>query len=221
MTLHPMFCARYASQLVLSSTHYALVFVATLVCLPTPKSHAQKAPAAGIQSGYIAQPGMEVKWGFASSVVAAPIDVVLKTITDFDHYAEFIPRCHRSKVLARRGDDAMIYVETRALRNTTAFWVQLRVKTVKSPDGKVVVEGKKVSGNVKQGTARWELYPVENGRKTKLAFKIIIDVDLPIPSSLISSQNLQTAQRSVESVRERALTAVKNTVMRVKLVTPK
>jgi len=46
--------------------------------------------------------------GFVKGVVEAPMDRVFAVITDYDRYAEFMPRCEKSRVL-RRGDRSLRY----------------------------------------------------------------------------------------------------------------
>ena len=46
----------------------------------------------------------------------------------------------------------------------------------------------------------WEVTPFDDGR-TLVAFQIIVDPDLPLPTSLINAENEKAARKTVHALR--------------------
>jgi hypothetical protein len=57
-------------------------------------------------------------------------------------------------------------------------------------------------GNVDVLQAVWEVTPLDDGR-TLVAFQIVVDPDLPLPTSLVNSENAKTARMTIRALRER------------------
>ena len=66
-----------------------------------------------------------------------------------------------------------------------------------------VVEARLLEGNIDAFRAEWRLAPSVDGEHTRVAFRIFVDPDLPLPSSLISRENERAARRSIEALRAR------------------
>lgn len=183
--------------------------VAMIACsLVAPAAGAQDADRLaaslgdGIRTGEDEQEGTSVAWGTATAVVEAPIDDVLRVVRDYAHYSEFLPHFRTSRVLARRGDDAMVYMEVGILRDTVTLWGNLRIRYRAREQGGHVVEARMTEGNMDEFRARWELAPLANGH-TLVQFRILVDPDLPVPSSVVSSENVKSARRTIRRLRDR------------------
>jgi len=176
------------------------------VCWAVFTQRAAAEEATAIEAGNVAYPGSDVSWGRAVTTVDLPVSKVSSVVTDYARYSEFIPRCDQSKVLSRRGDNAILYIQSKVLKNTTTFWVQLHIyKKVKKDSSTIVVEGRKLQGNVERAVARWELWPVDGGKRTRIAFQFFVQLDLPIPSSVVSDQNRKAARATLKALRKRIL----------------
>ena len=144
-----------------------------------------------------------VEWGQAAAVVDAPAETVMRIVTDYARYQEFLPHFRRSRVLSRRGNNALVYMQASVIRNTTTLWAQMRVYQ-RRPRGRTqIVEGRMVEGNMDQFAARWEVTPLADGQRTLVRFRILVDPDLPFPSSVFTSENVKAARKTMRALRER------------------
>jgi len=147
--------------------------------------------------------GHSVDYGRAVATVDAPTDVVMRIITDYARYFEFMPRFTTSRVLSRRGNNALLYMEASVMRGAHTLWAQMRVYS-RAPQGATqIIEGRMIEGNMERFVARWEVTPIEGGTRTLVAFRILVDPDLPFPSSIFTDENLNAAQRTMRALRER------------------
>ena len=156
-----------------------------------------------IRTGQIAVDGTNVEFGTAVGVVDEPYDQVLAVLQDYGSYQQFLPHFRTSRVLARRGGDAMIYLEVGVMRDTVTLWGQLRM-TQRTVEGQgTVIEGRLTRGNMDEFRARWELTPLDGGARTLVTFHILVEPDLPVPSSVLTDENVKAARRAVRALRDR------------------
>ena len=148
--------------------------------------------------------GTKVLSGHAIGVVRKPIDAVMSMVQDFDRYNHLFPHLRKSRVLARRGANAMVYFEAGVLKGAKTLWAQMRIHAKPNEGETRVIEGRMVSGNMDQFAARWELTPVQDGKYTLVAFQVLVDPDLPLPDSVFNSENRKAALRTVERLRSQA-----------------
>jgi ribosome-associated toxin RatA of RatAB toxin-antitoxin module len=66
-----------------------------------------------------------------------------------------------------------------------------------------VVEAKLLEGNVDAFSAQWHLTPIDGGTRTRVDFKIRVDPDIPLPSSIFSRENEKAAGRTLNALRSR------------------
>ena len=59
-----------------------------------------------------------------------------------------------------------------------------------------------VQGNVDAFRAYWEITPID-ATHTLVEFRILVDPDMPLPSSLFTDQNVKAARNTIRSVRRR------------------
>ncbi len=141
-----------------------------------------------------------VSWGEAEAVLDAPFTLVVDTLRDYERYAEFLPHFRKSRVLSRRGERAMLYLEARILKGAMTLWAQMLVREVRRND-RWVLAARKVRGNMARFDARWEVFPLDRGRRTLVRFRILVDPDLPLPDSLVSEENRKSARRAIRGVQ--------------------
>lgn len=146
-----------------------------------------------------------VEAGRARAVIAAPIDAVYQIVTDYGRYPEFLPNFRQSRVLSRRGSNALVYMQATIARNTTTLWAQLRIFARRPRGTTRIIEARMIEGNMEQFYARWELTPVDD-RRTIVQFDLLVDPDLPLPSSLFTDENVKASRRTLRALRERTAT---------------
>ena len=145
--------------------------------------------------------GTSVEWGKATGVIDAPFKTVWKVLQDYARYHEFIPHFKKSRVLSRRGSDALVYMEAGVIKNTVTLWAQTRIKAKEGSDGTRVLEGRMMQGNMKRFAARFELTPLAGGSQTLVTFRLLVDPDLMLPSSVFTHENKKSARKTVKALR--------------------
>ena len=158
---------------------------------------------AGIFTAQIPEEGSNIAWGQAVLVLDKPIEDVLPIVRDYANYVQFMPNFTKSKVLAQRGSRAMVYMEVSVAKGAITLWGQLNLAE-RPPEGESrVVEAHLMEGNIDAFDARFKLTPVDGGSRTEVDFKIFVDPDIPLPSSIFSRENERAAGRTVRALRAR------------------
>lgn len=144
-------------------------------------------------------PGTSVQWGRAVVLIDAPIDDVMAVIQNYGGYKAFLPHFEESRVLSQRGASALVYIKVSVMHGAANLWaeVKLHPRTTEGPTR--VIEGAMTKGNMDHFEAVWEVTPVEGG--TLVAFQILVDPDIPLPSSLINDENAASARKTLRALR--------------------
>ena len=158
---------------------------------------------AGVFTAQIPEEGSSIAWGQAVLVVDKPIEEVLPIVRDYANYKQFMPNFTKSKVLAQRGDRAMVYMEVSVAKGALTLWGQLNLAERPQDGESRVVEAHLMEGNIDAFSASWTLTPVDGGARTEVDFKIYVDPDIPLPSSIFSRENERAAGRTVRALRTR------------------
>lgn len=192
---------RATLQVVLTA---ALVSASTLGLMP---SHAAAVEAhlenAGIFTAQIPMEGSNIATGQAVIVVDKPIEEVLEIVLDYANYVRFMPNFTKSKVLAQRGSRAMVYMEVSVARGMYTLYGQLDLAERPRDGVSRVVAGHLMDGNIDAFDASFKLTPTDDGARTEIDFRIYVDPDLPLPSSVFSRENERAAGRTVRALRAR------------------
>ena len=161
----------------------------------------EKVRSGGTETTSQPYPGSSVEWGRSVAIVEAPIEQVLVVVQDYAHYTEFMPNFEASRVLSQRGSSALLYAQVTLMHGAAKIWAELKIR-LRDVGGTKVIEAKMTKGNVELLQAVWELTPFDNGR-TLVAFQIIVDPDLPLPTSLVNSENAKAARKTLRALRDR------------------
>ena len=189
-----------------SSTLLVCVFIASLASPRT--GFAQDDPGAvaarlgnRVQAGRVPASDSDVDWGRAVGVVNAPFERVVSSVRNYVNYRHFLPFFTESRVVSSRGSRALVYMEARVMHGAVTLWANMRMG-VRPPQGDTqVIEGRMADGNMAAFRARWEVSPLDEGRRALVVFKVLIDPDLPVPDSVCSNENASTARRSIRALR--------------------
>jgi ribosome-associated toxin RatA of RatAB toxin-antitoxin module len=147
-------------------------------------------------------PKSKVRWGRAESVFDAPPEQVLKVVHDYAHYAGFLPHFEASRVLSRRGNDALVYLEAKIIKRMVTVWAQMKLKSKNGEGNTKIIEGKMLKGNVDVMQARWEVTPVEGG-KTKVAFQLIMDPGIPLVHNQVNYFGAKATKQTLQALRKK------------------
>jgi len=179
----------------------SLALVATALLLST--SQVRAAGEAEVLTTQIAEAGSNISWGHAVGVIDRPLDAVLPVVVDYAHYAQFMPNFTKSKVLAQRGHRAMVYMEVSVASGAFTLWGQFKLSEHPAEGSTRVIEARLLEGNMDAFRATWRLTPVDGGVRTEVDFKIYVDPDMPLPSSVFSRENEKAAGKTIRALRMR------------------
>ncbi|WP_170229133.1 type II toxin-antitoxin system RatA family toxin [Polyangium fumosum] len=165
-------------------------------------ARAAASTAANAMAVAVPIPGSNLVRGRAKVIVAAPIDVVRAQVLAFGDYARFMPHYSRSKILGRtKSGDREIYMEVTALHGAARFWARMAVRKLASTAGGIeTYDVSMLEGNVKDFHAVWRLRPLDATR-TELELEVFLLPRLPLPASLLNTENLQGASKGVRAMR--------------------
>ena len=158
---------------------------------------------AGIFTAQLPEEGSSISWGRAVIVVDKPIEQVLPIVRDYANYVDFMPNFTKSRVLAQRGTRAMVYIEVSVAKGAITLYGQLNLAELPARGDVRVVEAHLMDGNIDAFSASFTLTPVDGGARTEIDFKIFVDPDIPLPSSVFSRENERAAGRTVRALRTR------------------
>lgn len=179
-----------------------LILCVSTVQASTPETKSAKGTADEIQVTSVPRSGSKIKSGRAEGVIDERFDRVVKVVTDYGSYASFLPHFKVSRVLAKRGANAIVYLEASVMKNTFKIWAQSRFRPLPSEGKTKIIEGNMTKGNVRSLSARWEITPLTDNR-TRVVFQMYFDPDLPIPAFIVSDQNANAAKRTIRSLRKK------------------
>ena len=156
-----------------------------------------------VRTGQIAHEGSNIAWGHAVATLEKPIEQVLPVVVDYGNYVRFMPNFTKSKVLAQRGNRARVYMEVSVASGTFTLWGQLKLSE-QPPEGDTrIIDASLLSGNMHAFSATWRLTPVDGGSRTEVDFKIYVDPDMPLPSSVFSRENERAAGKTLRALHTR------------------
>jgi len=147
--------------------------------------------------------GSEIAWGRAVAILDRPMNEVLPIVLDYANYVQFMPNFKKSQVLAQRGARAMVYMEVSVAKGALTLWGQLNLAERLQDDESRVVEARLMEGNIDAFNASWTLTPIDGGARTMVEFKLYVDPDMPLPSSIFSRENERAAGNTVRALRTR------------------
>lgn len=166
----------------------------------TAVSVSQEILSGAIESTGHPYPGTSTEWGRAVAMVDAPYDKVIAAVENYGGYKSFLPNFTASKVLSQRGSSALLYAQVSVMKGAATIWAELKIKARTEANARRVIEAKMTKGNVDMLQAIWEVTPYD-ATHTLVAFQIIVDPDLPLPSSLVNSENRKTARKTIRALR--------------------
>jgi ribosome-associated toxin RatA of RatAB toxin-antitoxin module len=170
-------------------------------------SHATAEEAEPVLTTQIAEEGSSIAWGQAVVVLDKPIDEVLSIVVDYANYVQFMPHFTKSKVIAQRGTRARVYMEVSVAKGAITLWGQLNIAERPEASNEHIVEASLLDGNIDAFNAQWKLTPVDGGARTLVVFRIYVDPDIPLPSSIFSRENERAAGQTLRALRVRLFEA--------------
>jgi ribosome-associated toxin RatA of RatAB toxin-antitoxin module len=181
----------------------SIIAIAAATVLLTPDALADFESDTVVFTTQLPEEGSSIAWGQAIIVVDKPVEEVLPVVRDYANYVTFMPNFTKSRVLAQRGSRAMVYMEVSVAKGAITLWGQLALAERPADHQARVVEAHLMEGNVDAFSASFILTPVDDGARTQIDFRIYVDPDIPLPSSVFSRENERAAGKAVRALRAR------------------
>ncbi len=147
--------------------------------------------------------GYSIKAGGGMTVVNAGLAHVRQTVTDYGHYADFMPRFKKSKIVGKNGPNTDVYLQVAILHGAATVWAVTRFGPP-SPEGAGErIEGRlQGQGNVDDLRAVWHLQPIDADH-TLVKLELLIVPTLPVPASLVTPELEFASDQAVSATRDR------------------
>jgi ribosome-associated toxin RatA of RatAB toxin-antitoxin module len=114
----------------------------------------------------------------AHAVVRAPAELIWKTLTDYDHLAQFVPGIVSSRVLSHQG--AQLVIEQAGGVRLWLFSYPIRVTVASYERPYQGIEVHLIQGNLRQLDGGYRIEPRSDG-STELTWSGLIEPDTPLP----------------------------------------
>jgi ribosome-associated toxin RatA of RatAB toxin-antitoxin module len=192
----------------------ALSFAFLAFTLSSPAAHAADDEAAKLATHGKAlrytlkttSPPSSIDMGGAGILINAPIAAVRKIVTSYGAYQKFLSPFDQSRVLSKRKGVSEVYLQVPILNGAMHIWTVADMSPpVKDGAGEIITARFK-RGNVADFRANWRLRVVD-AERTILKLELLVDPKMPFPSSLVTTQLVNSAEKAVTAVRDRAQAA--------------
>ena len=151
----------------------------------------------------VAVHGYSIRAGGGMTAINAPISTVRRTVTDYGHYADFMPRFQKSRVVGKSGPNTDVYLQVSILHGAANIWAVTRFGPPIAEGAGERIEGRlNGQGNVDQMIATWHLLPVDENR-TIAKLEILIVPKLPLPGSVVTPELEYASDQAVSATRDR------------------
>lgn len=133
--------------------------------------------------------------------VHAPLDVTRAIAMDFDRYGDLNPDLETSRVVARQGDAADVYLRVPTVIPDVYIWALVRFEPVPVADG-VAYRGRLLEGNLDDLRIYWHL--AARGDETVGRMEVLADPRLPLPRKWVVRDTRLGIQWMLERFRDKA-----------------
>jgi ribosome-associated toxin RatA of RatAB toxin-antitoxin module len=167
---------------------------------------ASKLAARGAAARYTLKttaPPSPIDMGGASILVNAPLATVRKIVTAYGSYQTFLSPFDQSRVLAKRKGVSEVYLQVPILNGAVHIWAVADLSPPKKNGAGEEITARFKRGNVDDFRANWHLRAIDEGR-TVLKLELLVAPKLPFPSSIVTAQLVNAAEKAVTAVRDRA-----------------
>lgn len=120
--------------------------------------------------------GGRFKFVTAGVLINAPPEEVWKTITDYNHYQEFVPDCEKVEVTPGDAEDVYFTKITIAFKfSIIKYRVRYTLRQVHQKD-KLRIDWTLMEGDLADAIGAWELIPLEGGKVTATFYSAYSDL---------------------------------------------
>ncbi len=130
-------------------------------------------------------------------VIDAPIEKVFQTISDYDHYAEFLPEVKRIHTSDRKGNEVKVHYEVEVMKT-----IRYTLKMQEHAPNRVqwtFVEGEVMKDN----HGSWTLEEAGEG-KTKATYSIEMKLGALVPNTIVKALVENSLPKMLDAFKKRA-----------------
>ncbi len=159
--------------------------------------------------------GSRVREVMAESSIEAPVNEVLKVVSDYANYAEFMPYVKKCEVLDERNGEVVVFQQLDFLPPISDRYYTIVLKKISDPqqEGGVQVQWKLAMDERAKKTGKgigvpinrggWRLLPESNGTGTKIYYYVLTDPGGSIPAWVSNIANTVAVPKIIRAVRDR------------------
>ncbi len=170
---------------------------------PSTTTNNTAAPADEVAISDLPADGTLVRRGRSETVIDAPFDVVVRTLTDFAHYSEFMPHVRESRVVRRNRSATDVYMQVPLGGSLGVIWALLRIDAHRE-GGRLELTGQAVDSNTDRFETRSVVERMPNDpNRTRVVFEVLALPRLPFPSSVFTREMRGAASTLAYNLRTR------------------
>ena len=159
----------------------------------------------------LAVQGYSIRAGGGATAINAPLASVRRTVTDYGHYADFIPHFQKSRIVGKSGPSTDVYLQVSILHGAANIWAVTRFGQPVPEGAGERIEGRMHGqGNVDDLLAVWHLLPVDDNH-TIAKLELLVVPKLPLPGSVVTPELEYASDQAVTATRERTEALLKGT----------
>lgn len=164
-----------------------------------------------------ARAGSAIREIKAVGVMGAPPEVIKRVIDDVDEYPRFMPYVIEARVISREGANVVSYQRiSPPLVSDRDYTVRVRSETRPGGGGPCYCNSWQAANDLgpaeKSGVSRvkitegsWLLEPEDEGRKTRVTYRIFSDSGGSLPAAIANVASRTAIPKLFDSVRKQAL----------------
>lgn len=147
--------------------------------------------------------GILVRRGRSETVINAPMDVVVRAMTDYTRYSEFMPHVRESRVVRRNRSATDVYVQVPLGGSLGVIWALLRINAQRQTD-RLDLVGQTVDSNMDRFETRSVIERIPGPEaRTRVVFEVLALPRLPFPSSVFTREMRDAARTVANNLRTR------------------
>jgi len=147
--------------------------------------------------------GTLVRMGRSEVLIRAPMELVVRQMTDFAHYNEFLPHVRESRVVRRNRGATDVYLQVPLGGSLGVIWALLRLDSRRTPD-RFVLDGQAVDSNMDRFETHTVIERVSGDpATTRLTFRMLALPRLPFPSSVFTREMRDATRTITQNLRAR------------------
>ncbi|HKA38633.1 MAG TPA: SRPBCC family protein [Burkholderiales bacterium] len=137
----------------------------------------------------------------AVAEIAVGVARAWEVLTDYNRLAEFVPDLHESRVVSRKGDNAVVEQKGAARFLFFSYPIEVRLAVTEHPRQRI--ESRAVAGNFRELRSVYTLEPREGGVRLRYHGRLVPDFQLPLFHTYVLKSNVEATFRAMVEEIER------------------